>query len=456
MRLETMKNVKKLAYIVLSGVLSLFLLACSESDANLDPQSETRSKPEKTLTVEDVAIEIPVRGNTWVADNIAASEQLIGEQGITHWSSQHDKLVTFFYVSKTGPINIGIKGQVVSGPSSIKIALNGKSKTLSMANTEQEILPVGVFDVVESGYQRLEISADNTSSKFYPKISHIMIGGDATLGANYYVKDDFYWGRRGPSVHLNFTLPDKSRNYEWFYNEITVPEGQDTLGSYYMANGFNGGYFGIQVNSATERRVLFSIWSPYTTDDPSNIPDEYKITLLRKGEHVHTGKFGNEGSGGQSYLKYNWKAGTTYRFLTRYQPLANGTDTDFTAYFYDPDVKQWQLIASFRRPKTSVYLESPYSFLENFITGAGQFERMATYSNQWVKGVDSDWEPMIQAKFTYDATARKAARLDYQGGTNDDGFYLKNTGFFSESTPFGTLFIRPDDEMPMINLNELP
>ena len=87
-----------------------------------------------------------------------------------------------------------------------------------------------------------------------------------------------------------------------------------------MANGFKEGYFGIQVNSDKERRILFSIWSPFTTDDPKSIPDSLKIVLLNKGKNVYTGEFGNEGSGGQSYLRFNWKADVTYKFLTQIKP----------------------------------------------------------------------------------------------------------------------------------------
>ena len=39
------------------------------------------------------------------------------------------------------------------------------------------------------------------------------------------------------------------QDIEWFYSELTVPEGNDVIGSYFMANGFSEGYFGIQVNS---------------------------------------------------------------------------------------------------------------------------------------------------------------------------------------------------------------
>ena len=150
-----------------------------------------------------------------------------------------------------------------------------------------------------------------------------------------------------------------------------------------MANGFTDGYFGIQVNSPDERRVLFSVWSPYNTDNPKEIPADYRITLLKKGDEVHTGEFGNEGSGGQSYLKFMWKAGTTYRFLLKGKPSQNNS-TDYTAWFYAPEAGRWKLIASFRRPKGSRYLGSLYSFLENFLPESGGITREGFFGNQWV------------------------------------------------------------------------
>src|SRR5690606_16285439 len=168
----------------------------------------------------------------------------------------------------------------------------------------------------------------------------------------------FHWGRRGPSVHMNYRLPDNI-DAEWFYNEVTVPEGEDVEGSYFMANGFGEGYFGIQVNSPSERRVLFSVWSPFATDDPKSIPEDQKIKLLKKGTDVYTGEFGNEGSGGQSILRYNWKAGMEQKFLLHVVP-DDSTHTIYTAYFFDHDKNNWKLIASFRRPKLATYLKRPH------------------------------------------------------------------------------------------------
>ena len=73
---------------------------------------------------------------------------------------------------------------------------------------------------------------------------------------------------------------------------MAVLKGSDLLGSYFMANGFAEGYFGIQVNSETERIILLSLWSPLKTDDPTSIPEDQKIKLLKKGDDVISNDFG--------------------------------------------------------------------------------------------------------------------------------------------------------------------
>src|SRR5699024_6604038 len=145
-----------------------------------------------------------------------------------------------------------------------------------------------------------------------------------------YVKNNegnfFYWGRRGPSVHLTYQMP-KDSQAEWFYNEVTVPAGQDTIGSYFMAIGFDEGNFGYQVYSETEQSVLVSVWCPYDTNNHKEVPKDQRIKLVKKGGGVHAGKFGNEGSGGQSYLQYHWEAGNTYKFLLHGKPNGDGSTT---------------------------------------------------------------------------------------------------------------------------------
>ncbi|PTS96800.1 nematoblast specific protein, partial [Flavobacterium sp. HMWF030] len=171
---------------------------------------------------------------------------------------------------------------------------------------------------------------------------------------------------------------------------------------------------------------------------------------------VHTGEFGNEGSGGQSYLKYNWKAGNTYKFLLHGIPQ-NNNSTNYTAYFYAPELKKWLLIASFNRPETHTYLKRFHSFLENFIPEQGDLSRKVLFNNQWICDDKGVWTEINSARFTTDNTGAKEYRMDYAGGLDKDSFYLKNGGFFNNNTKPKTIFTRPlNNKKPEINFKNLP
>jgi hypothetical protein len=295
---------------------------------------------------------------------------------------------------------------------------------------------LSTFNIRDTGYQHLNLSG--------PAVQSITLKGPAIQGAAYVPNDEgnyFYWGRRGPSVHLNYALPEDI-HAEWFYNEVFVPSGQDVQGSFFMADGFSQGYFGMQVNSPKERHILFSVWSPFHTDDPGAIPDSQKIILVKKGEGVHTGEFGNEGSGGQSYLNFMWKAGNTYRFLLHARPMADNY-TEFTAWFYAPEEGKWRLIAGFRRPQTQSWLTGIHSFLENFDPEQGDKTRYVLFDHQWIRTPEGKWLPLHKARFTGDNTARKGYRMDYAGGVKGNAFYLQNCGFFSQYTPLDSWWQRP-------------
>lgn len=397
---------------------------------------------------------IPPGGNSWVVDDISKNEAIISEQGIHNWTSIDTQIKTYFKVYAAGTLHVGLNAKSPDGESIIKVTVGDQEKEIILNNTDYEIIEVGIFNIQSPGYHFIEIQGVEKAGTYIADINDIRVGGTSLANGITYVKDDFYWGRRGPSVHLNYTAPE-GKDIVWFYNEITVPEGDDTLGSYFMANGFAEGYFGMQVNSSTERRILFSVWSPYETQNPDEIPDDYKIILLGKGEGVTTGEFGNEGSGGQSYKVFNWKAGQTYKFLLKGSPSTNNS-TDYTAYFFDPTDGSWNLIASFRRPHTSTYLKRQHSFLENFITQTGNISRMGVYGNQWVYDTEGEWHELTEAKFTADATARKGSRVDYAGGAKGNTFYMKNCGFFDDMTEIDSFHSRSaNGTVPNIDFSTL-
>jgi hypothetical protein len=344
------------------------------------------------------------------------------------------------------------------GQNRLKVTIQGVSKEVAVEGNIEKEFYVGRWEHVAMGYATIEMQGVTKSSVSFGTVSSIAISGTALNSETAFVKDNidnyFYWGRRGPSVHLNYTLP--ATDITAFYSEITVPEGNDVIGSYFMANGFAEGYFGIQVNSSSERRVLFSVWSPYATDNPASIPPEFKITLLKKGNNVYTGEFGNEGAGGQSYLVYPWATGKTYKFLLQGQPQSDNS-TIYTAYFFAPEENKWLLIASFKRPATNTYLKRLHSFLENFMPGTGDQTRMALYGNPWVRDTNGVWTALNSARFTADQTARKRFRLDYAGGTQGNAFFLKNCGFFFPAVAIDSQFtIDKPTTAPIIDFTKLP
>ena len=367
----------------------------------------------------------------------------------------------YLMVDKPATVSVELQLNEAVKAKKVKVSLGKQSYIRPIKGTPSEKLSIGKFAIAEKGYVRFKIEGLNAPIPL-KSIDQLIVHSDQ-LSADqiHYVKDNeqnrYYWGRRGPSVHLGYKIPESVKEVEYFYSEVNVPEGQDQIGSYFQANGFGQGYFGIQVNSPTERRILFSIWSPYHTDDPTSIPDSLKIKLLKKGDQVYTGEFGNEGSGGQSYLKYPWKAGRTYAFLTRAQPDKAGNNTTFTSYF-KPQGGDWILIASFQRPTTNTYLKGLYAFVENFDPNKGNLQRRANFGNQWVRDTAGKWTELTEARFTGDDIANRAFRKDVAGGVDGKHFYLRMGGFFNDQTPLKTPLKRPasGSAAPVIDFSRLP
>lgn len=402
---------------------------------------------------------LPIDGNTWQISGKSERNGSVTKAGIQGWNDSEASFKSFFRITNPGTLKLWINAEVPEGTSSLEVSIAGNARQVKLSNQKLQDVYLGEWNLSDTGYVAIILKGLNKTGESFANISGYKMAGSAINEGTRFVKNDegnfFYWGRRGPSVHLGYQIP-KEMDAKWYYNEITVPEGEDIIGSYYMANGFSEGYFGIQVNSETERRVLFSVWSPFVTDNPNEIPDEEKIIMLKKGKDVYTGEFGNEGSGGQSYLRYDWKAGNTYKFLLKGEPVGND-HTVYTAWFFAPEENEWRLIASFSRPKTNTWLKGFHSFLENFNPNQGIYEREVLFSNQWVADKNNSWIEVSRARFTADNTARVGFRMDYGGGMKDGKFYLRNCGFFSDYTPMGVFFDRPlTNEMPVIDFAKLP
>ncbi len=437
------------------GILLLLLTLSFCSEDSSDPPNIEEEEKKEESTVYDNSISVPLGGNAY---QTAGSDFLsITEEGVTFWDAADTEFSAFVYSDADMTIRLDIQITSQTGNSSISVTSNGKTHQADIADGTSGLVEIGEFDI-KKGYNEYAFKGTEKAGTDFANITNIAIHYNGALQLNYILNNEgnnFYWGRRGPSVHMNYTAPNDT-DYEWFYNEMTIPTGQDVIGSYFMANGFNEGYFGIQVNSETERKVLFSVWSPFDTEDPDDIPEESKIKLIKKGDNVTIGEFGNEGSGGQSYMLYDWQANVAYKFLNSATPDGLG-NTIYTAYFMDPSVGTWMLLASFLRPQTDTWYLGQYSFLENFMDTQGHIGRSVKFDNQWMFDTNGNAVELTSALFTGDNVANISYRLDFSGGIQNDAFFLRNGGFFNGEIPLNSQFSRnANGQAPTIDFNSLP
>ncbi|MCA9071952.1 MAG: DUF3472 domain-containing protein, partial [Planctomycetaceae bacterium] len=116
--------------------------------------------------------------------------------------------------------------------------------------------------------------------------------------------DDRLKGIACRSVHLWYPAKKGAA----FYNEVTVRKSAP--GSYFMVCGWDKGYFGIQELGNGKKLVLFSVWDS-NQNDPNAVEQDKRAKVLHQDKEVRARRFGNEGSGGQSFFDYNWKDGQT-------------------------------------------------------------------------------------------------------------------------------------------------
>ena len=231
--------------------------------------------------------------------------------------------------------------------------------------------------------------------------------------------------RAARSVHLWYQAPAAV----WFQNELIVEASQN--GSYFMACGFQHGYFGMQqLRSHDKKVVLFSVWDPGKQNDPNSVADENRVKVLHQGDGVRVKRFGGEGTGAQSFFDYNWKIGETCRFAIRAQP--QDKVTAYSAYFYLNDQKAWKHLATFQTQTGGAPLKGFYSFVEDFRRDglSPKQHRSARFGNGWVKTTDGAWVELTKVVFTADGTP--LSNINAQ--VVEDGFRLETGGNTQQQT----------------------
>ncbi len=370
--------------------------------------------------------------------------------GLHNWTNNKQQIQFYFKIRSTGTLQLSLLLRNDKAGNTLRVSFAGRNFNIQVPQSKNfKPVNIGTVQISDTGFYQLTITSSAKKTDNIADIKSLELSGNATKHIHINTKSR----RNSASVHLFYPLPDSLKVVS-FYNEITIPKGSDILHSYYMACGFARGYFGIQVNSATERRVIFSVWDAGNEAvDRNKVTAENKVQLIAKGEDVFTDGFGNEGTGGHSHWIYDWKTEKTYKFLVTATVDSAANTTTYTGYFYLPELQKWKLIAAFKAPKDGKPLRKLYSFVENFWGNNGQLNRKAFFGNQWIRNENGECKELTTAKFSFDATGKAGDRIDYGAGIEDNKFYLWNGGFKEANVQFNDEFSRKANiEKPVIDL----
>src|SRR5690606_172388 len=170
------------------------------------------------------SIEVPLGGNAFQTQG--TSKEKINADGIMSWKNADTGFSV--YVKSETDASISLELNILSQESSseIKVEINGQTQAINLSAGKSGLIPVGKLKLIK-GYYEIKLFGVEKSGSDFAKIKNLLLNSDEDLSLDF-VKENidnrFYWGRRGPSVHLSYTLPDDI-DYKWFYNEVSVPKG---------------------------------------------------------------------------------------------------------------------------------------------------------------------------------------------------------------------------------------
>jgi hypothetical protein len=360
---------------------------------------------------------------------------------VTSWTSPNVNLC--WYLSFTpGNYSVNIEANVeAKNTSEFLLTVSGIdnpdyniSKKITIRGISEFILYPNLLniDIPIEGFYKISLSPVEKTGKEFASVRNIIF---RTLdkGGQYNVRYANWLS--SPAIYLTCELP-KEVKCDWLYCEILVPEGDDPVHTFFNGLGFFRGYFGIQVISQTERRILFSVWdSSNEPVDRNLVNKEDRVTLVSKGDNIIAQGFENQGTGGQSYSVYPWVAGTPVELLLNVKPISDNNIV-LSAWFKQKSIEnnKWQYIASWRAPHDKRLFNSFYSFVDNFNTKTGEYYRKAYFYNYWGRdAATKSWIEFNDMK-VQNTDGDNNSRSDFGSGVdtkNPERLYIWSGGYRS-------------------------
>lgn len=221
------------------------------------------------------------------------------------------------------------------------------------------------------------------------------------------------------------------------YNEVKAKTS--VPGTYFCAMNFDDGYIGFQEQSNGKKVIIFSIWDPVAHgDNPNSVPEEERTKLVKLGENARSGRFGGEGTGGQSFVDYPWTVGENMRFLVCVKKM--GKFKEISGYYFNNKDKSWDLISKWKTHSSEKELSFSVGFVEDFMRNfeSAKKARGAFFGPSFAYK-DGKWHPNTSVTFTGDPTPSTNVMADIQ----PNGSVLLQTGGETKMTDFKLFQNRP-------------
>lgn len=260
------------------------------------------------------------------------------------------------------------------------------------------------------------------------KILAVLLAGIWPLAGAVGVEDK---PRAARSVHLGYDAPEAVEFLSGMIVEKSVP------GTFFMACGWDTGYFGMQELGDRRKVVIFSVWDPTRGDDPDAVPADERVKCLFQAPDVRIKRFGGEGTGAQCMADLDWKIGGEVKFFVRAD--ADGDFTTYTGCVKAPG-EAWRRLVAFRVRTGGRWLRGLHSFLEDFRrdTRSAIESRRASFGGGWARTVDGEWVALRNAKFTA-SNSEWEAKESIDAGRTGERFHLATGGETVPSMPLGSV-----------------
>ena len=192
---------------------------------------------------------VPAEGTTGDGE----SDMFFPERGLAGWTSLHQQIEYYFFIVTPGKADLFFNARADVQGNQVQVICNNHkmNATMPVGKSFKEV-KIGTLTFKDPGFYKLIIKGIKKNSVNITEIESLKFTGDAAQKMQF----NKQCRRNAASVHLMYPTADTSKLVA-FYNEVTVPAGSDFVNSYFMACGFKRGYFGMQVNSNIERRIIF-------------------------------------------------------------------------------------------------------------------------------------------------------------------------------------------------------